>query len=294
MERDTKVIILALTLGLLLPAALTVVMAFLGVDVLDIIIQAILLFSMFPIMGAAIYMWATGKGTSLISGYNTSPRAVQEQYDSGKLSRFVGKFTFFSTILILLVLESMLIFNFGWPFWVLLAISAAIITVGIAYMNTGGRFLKENALDPKLLLTEEDKKSNRQMLYGLLAITGIITVVILIIVLLVAPAGGVTAELQDEGLHVDAPMVNEFIPYGDIDSAVLWEDLDTGRRVGGFGGTHIRSGNFQNEEFGRYKLASNNAVPLHIAVYHSGGVLAFNLETVVATQEMFDQLEARL
>ncbi len=278
----------------MVPTALTALLLASSVDIIDVVVHAILLFSMVPIIGLSAYMWATGKGASLIAGYNTSPRAVQEQYDSEKMARFVGKLVFFSMIPMLLALESIFILNYSWPFWVLLAASMAIIVAGIVYMNTGGRFLKEGAMDPKLLITEEDKKSNRQMTYGLLAITGIVTVVIVIILLLVAPAGSVTASLEEEDLKVEAPMVNDLILYEDIASIELRDDLDTGRRVGGFGGENVRSGNFQNEEYGRYVLASYNAVPLHIVVHHSGGVLAFNLETEESTRQMFDQLQAKL
>lgn len=294
MERDTKILLLAVGISLMVPTALTALLLASSVDIIDVVVHAILLFSMVPIIGLSAYMWATGKGASLIAGYNTSPRAVQEQYDSEKMARFVGKLVFFSMIPMLLALESIFILNYSWPFWVLLAASMAIIVVGIVYMNTGGRFLKEGAMDPKLLITEEDKKSNRQMTYGLLAITGIVTVVIVIILLLVAPAGSVTASLEEEGLKVEAPMVNDLILYEDIASIELRDDLDTGRRVGGFGGENVRSGNFQNEEYGRYVLASYNAVPLHIVVHHSGGVLAFNLETEESTRQMFDQLQAKL
>ena len=294
MERDTKILLLAVGISLMVPTALTALLLASSVDIIDVVVHAILLFSMVPIIGLSAYMWATGKGASLIAGYNTSPRAVQEQYDSEKMARFAGKLVFFSMIPMLLALESIFILNYSWPFWVLLAASMAIIVVGIVYMNTGGRFLKEGAMDPKLLITEEDKKSNRQMTYGLLAITGIVTVVIVIILLLVAPAGSVTASLEEEGLKVEAPMVNDLILYEDIASIELRDDLDTGRRVGGFGGENVRSGNFQNEEFGRYVLASYNAVPLHIVVHHSSGALAFNLETEESTRQMFDQLQAKL
>ena len=294
MEGDTKILLLAVGISLMVPTALTALLLASSVDIIDVVVHAILLFSMVPIIGLSAYMWATGKGASLIAGYNTSPRAVQEQYDSEKMARFVGKLVFFSMIPMLLALESIFILNYSWPFWVLLAASMAIIVAGIVYMNTGGRFLKEGAMDPKLLITEEDKKSNRQMTYGLLAITGIVTVVIVIILLLVAPAGSVTASLEEEDLKVEAPMVNDLILYEDIASIELRDDLDTGRRVGGFGGENVRSGNFQNEEYGRYVLASYNAVPLHIVVHHSGGVLAFNLETEESTRQMFDQLQAKL
>ena len=294
MERDTKMLTLAITAGLLTPTALIVLMAVMGSDAVDILFNGIVLFSMFPLIAISAYMWATGKGASLIAGYNTSSMAVQEQYDAEKLARATGKLVFFSMIPMLLAIESIFLLDDMWPFWVLFAISMAIIVIGIAYMNTGGRFLKEGAMDPKLLITEEDKESNRQMLYGLLAILGIITVVIVIILLLVAPGGSVTVELLDEGLHVDAPGVNELVRYEDIESVELRDDLNIGRRVGGFGGDNVQSGNFNNEEFGRYTLASYNDVLLHIVVYHSGEVMAFNLETVEATQAMYEQLRTRL
>ncbi len=290
MERDTKILIVALAVGFLMPTALIALMLAMGSDVIDVVFHGILLFSLLPILAMSAYMWATGRGASLVAGYNTSPKSVQDQYDTEKMVKFVGKLVFFSMIPMLLAMESIFFLNDMWPFWILFAISMAIIIIGVAYMNTGRRFLKEEAVDPKLLITDEERKSNRQMLYGLLAITGIVTVVIVIIVLLIAPGGSVDAELLDEGLNVDAPMVNELVRYEDIESVELRDDLETGRRVGGFGGDNVRSGNFRNDEFGRYILASYNDVPLHIVVYHSGKVLAFNLETVEATRAMYDQL----
>ncbi|HHT75539.1 MAG TPA: DUF3784 domain-containing protein [Methanomassiliicoccaceae archaeon] len=294
MDRDKRILILLIAAGLLIPAALTGLMILDGGDAIDITFQSILLFTLFPIIALSAYMWLTGKGAMFIAGYNTSPRHVREQYDTERLAKFVGKLVFFSVILMLLAMESIFLLTEAWPFWVLLSAGMAIIIGGIVYMNTGGRFLKEGATDPKLLRTEEDKKRERQTLYALLVLGAIITAVIVIVLVLVAPAGGVDASLQDDGLKVDAPMVNKLIPYDQIDSVELRDDLDIGRRVGGFGGTNIRSGNFNNDEFGRYVLASYNDVPLHIVVRHSGGILAFNLSTVEDTQAMFEDLKARL
>ena len=264
-----------------------------GGDAIDITFQSILLFTLFPIIALSAYMWLTGKGAMFIAGYNTSPRHVREQYDTERLAKFVGKLVFFSVILMLLAMESIFLLTEAWPFWVLLSAGMAIIIGGIVYMNTGGRFLKEGATDPKLLRTEEDKKRERQTLYALLVLGAIITAVIVIVLVLVAPAGGWTPPpgRWPQGRCPDGEQAHT---VRSIDSVELRDDLDIGRRVGGFGGTNIRSGNFNNDEFGRYVLASYNDVPLHIVVRHSGGILAFNLSTVEDTQAMFEDLKARL
>ncbi|NLI74311.1 MAG: DUF3784 domain-containing protein [Euryarchaeota archaeon] len=290
MDRDVKAIVSAVIIGLLAPIVIIALLVANETDIIDIVVQGILLFSILPIIALSAYMWITGKGASLIAGYNTSPKAVRDQYDSEKLAKFIGKLLFFSMIPMIVAIETIFFLEGMWIFWILLAVSMAILIIGMIYMNTGGRFLKEGAIDPKLLITEDDKKDNRRILYAVLGISIIITAIVVIIIFFIAPSGNLTAELQDDSLQVKASMVNELIAYDDITNVEYRDKFDTGRRIAGFGGTNINSGKFKNAEFGTYTLASHNKVSAHIIVYHSNNILAFNLDTVEDTLSFYDQL----
>ncbi len=88
--------------------------------------------------------------------------------------------------------------------------------------------------------------------------------------------------------------MNELIPYEDVTAIDLRDSFDDGRRVGGFGGTEVSSGHFENEEFGRYVLARYNSVDSCIVVHHSGEVLVFNLDTTERTIHLYDEMRSRL
>lgn len=266
-----------------------------GGDPIDLMIQAIFLFSLVPVIVMSAYMWATGRGAMLLAGYNTSPKAVRDLYDSKALTRFIGMSMTVSMILMLIALESIFLFDGMLPFWVLFIVSLVVLFAGLIYANTGSRFLKEGVTpqDVKGTAAEEIRKNKgRNTKITILSIVSV--AVVLIGVFFFIGSGSVNATLTDDILKVEAPMVGESIQVDDI-SNVEWRDsFDNGRRVGGFGGTDISSGNFQNDEFGRYTLASYNSVPGHIVVHYSGGVLVFNLDSEEKTVQMFNDLQERL
>ena len=85
------------------------------------------------------------KVTWLISGYNTSSKKDKEKYDLEKLCRLMGNFTFgLSFILFILATVSMIL-----PkqediiIMVGLIILAVYSVVGLFYLNTGNRVLKD-------------------------------------------------------------------------------------------------------------------------------------------------------
>lgn len=85
------------------------------------------------------------KVTWLISGYNTSSKKNKEKYDLEKLCRLMGNFTFgLSFILFIMASVSMilpkqedLIITIGF------IVLAGYSVVGLFYLNTGNRVLKD-------------------------------------------------------------------------------------------------------------------------------------------------------
>lgn len=290
MERSTKILLLAVAASLAVPAGAVMLMAASSADPYDILFQALLLFTMVPLIAMGAYMWATGRGAMLIAGYNTSPRAVRERYDAPAMARCVGKLMVIALLVMLGAMESIFLLEDMVLFGVLIVASLGILVAGIYYMNTGGRFVREDAAPLEPAVVAKDRK--RTVVIALVALAA--TAAILIAVFALIGPGEVNASLEEDRLAVTAPFVDREVLLDDVSSAELREGFDAGRRVGGYEGSEVHSGAFRNDELGRYELAAYKAVEAHIVVHHSGGVLVFNLGTEEGTRAMFDALQQRL
>lgn len=289
-DRNIKILSLVVILSIAAPLALIAALFSGGLGSTSLLTQALILMIVLPILILSIYMWATGKGAMLVAGYNTSPKAVRDLYDSKAMTRFVGMVVTIFLVIMLIGLELLFLDISETLSLVVLAASVVFLIASLVYMNTGGRFLKEGADPSKVVITDKERKRNRNIA---LAALGVIAV-ILVAVFLLTGSGSVSASLEDDALQVSAPFVDERVPYADVTSVELRDSFDNGRRVGGFGGTEISSGNFQNDEFGRYTLARYNDVQSCIIVRHAGGVLVFNLDTGEATSRVYEDLRTRL
>jgi len=256
---------LAIAAAAIIPTAVVLALLSGPINEVDVFLQAIFLFTMVPIITMGAYMWATGKGAMLIAGYNTSPKSVRDTYNAEELAKFTGKLVTISVAVLLLAMESIFLLDSMVLFGVLLGASLAILIFGIYYMNTRDRFRRTDV--PAPIVTKEDKKRSKLIIIASVTLTA----VVLIAVFALMGMGSVGAMLEEGGLHVTAPLVDDIIPYDKITSVELRDHLETGHRVGGFGGSEVQSGNFENDEFGRYILASYNSVPSHIIVHHEGG-----------------------
>ncbi|HAM62365.1 MAG: hypothetical protein A2Y20_10030 [Firmicutes bacterium GWF2_51_9] len=89
------------------------------------------------------------KVTWLISGYNTSSKKEKEKYNLVKLCRMMGNFTFgLSLILFIMATVSMILPKQEDIVLTVGFIALAVYSVvGIAYLNTGKRVLKDEGLN---------------------------------------------------------------------------------------------------------------------------------------------------
>ncbi len=184
----------------------------------------------------------------------------------------------------------------------ILAPTALFVTVIASGVNLGDAFLygigAYTALPLLILLVYMwiSRSAPRKMrVYTIIAIpviTGALVVACAIGSLVVLGSGSVSANLDDKGLGVSAPFVDEEISYQDIDSVELRNDVDYGSRRAGYAGKNLLSGNFRNDEFGNYKLAVHRSTDECIVVHHDGGILVFNLESSDDTKRFYDDLSS--
>lgn len=126
----------------------------------------------------------------------------------------------------------------------------------------------------------------------------IVTVVILLLVAAVFLYGntkGVRAELTGSELHVSGPMFQEAVPYGWIMEISLRENVAYGSRTWGADFVSVKTGNFQNTEFGAYRCAVYAGTKCCIVVKTAEEkTLVFNLKTDEETRAFFAQLQSAL
>ncbi|MDR3074881.1 MAG: DUF3784 domain-containing protein [Candidatus Methanoplasma sp.] len=290
MENDRKLIAALMSASFVIPAAVAAAALITDTFSSKTLFVVLMMFVMLPLAAAGAYMWATGKGQWAISGYNTMPKSRQEYYDAERMSRDVGKLVLATSLVLLAGLCSI----FYLPHPTIVLILTVSFTVGIcsvyAMRHHGGAYLKDPAKSPPPMTGEERK--NLKIIAGISAVT---VAVVLVVVFFFIGSGNVNVYLDDEKLSVDAPMVDTRVYYDDIVSVVIRDDVDLGMRIGGFGGTRVLSGNFNNDEFGDYTLASYKSVRTHIVLEpNDGKILVFNQESVDETVSLFEDLRDRL
>lgn len=139
--------------------------------------------------------------------------------------------------------------------------------------------------------TEEASRSNRKRKWIIAGVAIASVVVVVAAVALLLSAGYVDVSMDEEGVDVDAFMAHESIPYDDIARVDLVEDMDYGTRVGGYAGSDFLSGNFRNDDLGRYTLAVHKSTDLCIVVHRtSGSAVVFNLADEDSTRSFYETL----
>ena len=89
-------------------------------------------------LALSIY-FLTGRGSSLLAGYNTMSKDEKEKYDTEALCKFIGKIT---------LIISLLTFALGvegivrWFIWVYIAAIVFLCVFATVYSKTGNRFRK--------------------------------------------------------------------------------------------------------------------------------------------------------
>jgi hypothetical protein len=237
--------------------------------------------------GLPIFMGHAG----LLAGFNTMDPKERNKYDIEKICRFFGIGMFviamatFYTALILMMMgnESLLILAI-----ILLPVAGVIALI----IPLNGKRFKRNVTVWEGSVAEDQGKKR----YTKWAVIGslIVTVVIVIGVVLLIGSGKVSASMDDDTLHVNAPMMNRSINYEDIVSVELRYEFDrTGNT--GFNGFNMVSGKANHSEFGSYTQALYRNVDAFIIVKPADDkVLVFNLDTVDKTVIFYNELQGKI
>lgn len=283
MDKDTRLYASLLVVSTILPLISLLLNKCQLTSGFSIWIGVIMVLIFVPLILMGVYMAVTGKGQSLISGYNMMSKDQRSLFKGQELAKAVGWVVLIICVPILIGMIAMFFFTDYITMFISIVLGLILVVLMLIYMNTGGRYLKDPNVKPRSSLSKRSK-------IGICVVVAIITIVSICGIYMLTQYGSVNASLNDESLHVDAPMLDENIAYTDIDYVELTEDLDLGYRASGFAGAHVLSGLFHNDLYGDYHLGVYKSVDIYIVVHHGGNVLVFNCDSAEDTAVFYAEL----
>jgi len=100
-------------------------------------------------------------------------------------------------------------------------------------------------------------------------------------------------ELRVADFRVRGMMVDILIPYNDVKSIELRNEIAWGLRTFGADFGRYVGGTFNNKEFGSYKISLQCNIKKLIVVRHLQGTLVFNQDSEEATIMMYESIKKR-
>lgn len=125
-------------------------------------------------------------------------------------------------------------------------------------------------------------------------IAGIVSALLLGAAVLIF-TGKIALHFEDTSFRISATYWSDLeVDYSEIDSVSYREALDTGERVNGLGSLRLLSGNFQNEEFGRYTLYAYTGADAYVVLEIGEKTLVIGMKSSEETREIYRSLSERL
>lgn len=225
-------------------------------------------------------LFLMGKGSFLIAGYNTSGKAEKAKYDEKKICRYAGL-----AMLMVGIGQFILLWNKNlmWLSTILDLIAVVVAIVGVNFLS------KKKAVDvDETMIKQESDQGAKVVKIGSL----IFTLIILAGIGGLLFAGDVSVNVGKDSVKVSAFMATgSTVEYADVEEVYLSDNVHYGSRVGGFGGIKISSGNFENDEYGRYKLyAYNENDTLIVLKTNEDKYIVFNQPSQKETVKVYESI----
>ena len=223
-----------------------------------------------------------GKGSFLIAGYNTSSKKVKARYDEKKICLFVG-----IAMLIIALGQFVVYFNED-----LRGIDLIFLFAGVGVAIVGTNFFsKKKIIDLPVEEDIQNDKANKRVITASM----IFSLVILVFVGIELFIGEVKVDLMAKNIEIQATQVEgSTIKYQDIQNVYMDNDIDVGKRTWGLGNIKLSAGNFENDEFGEYKLYVYNECSDYIVIETSKKYYVFNSNNTDNTKKLYQRLLERV
>lgn len=175
----------------------------------------------------------------------------------------------------------------GWAMPVLIVAILPAVVLPILY---SWRFRKKQLAEGTLSEEEMSPQRKKSMLISL-AFTG----ATLLLVIIIMFTGSISAEAAEDALKLEGSFGYSLtLPYDEIDSLELREEVVSGSRVSGVGSGKLLLGTFQNAEFGLYTRYTYTGSDCCVVIFSEGKTLVVALETGEETRTLYDTLLERI
>ena len=145
------------------------------------------------------------------------------------------------------------------------------------------------------IMTMEEKAATSRRKKVIICSTVAIGCVICAIIAFSMLTGSVNVTLTDSEVDVEASFTSDFsIEYTDITYIELRDDLDYGKRIIGTANSKVLTGTFNNDEFGKYKLAVNKSVSGCVVIHTDKETYVVNCDSDESTIGMYNELLTKI
>lgn len=131
----------------------------------------------------------------------------------------------------------------------------------------------------------------------IMAITVIFLIIVLVVVLVMS-AATFDVQIAEEGVAIEVPLYESYIPVEEIERAELTQTSLEGTRTNGYGGQDKAYGYFTLEEYGLVKLYIYPDNPHHIDLLLNSDEnprwIIFNEPTVEETEALYEEIQREL
>lgn len=233
-----------------------------------------------------------GKGSFLISGYNTASQEEKDRYDEKKLLQVMGYcmgICCLGILFMILFLEknSRLVTGIFIVIVLLDIIMTIILTNTICRKSSG----KTEKRDCDLKADNAGERLNRKIVKIVCGFAILISIVILFIL----TTGNVDVELGEDQLNIVCSYwPDQSIDYNRIEDVSYSEDWNPGSRIGGFGSFRLNLGRFENSQEGRYHLYAYTGCSSFIIIETDQGVVAVNNKDEASTRALYEEIRKKL
>lgn len=226
----------------------------------------------------------TGKGGFLIAGYNTSSEAERSRFNEKRLCRIMGGGM--AVITLFMAADAFTGGGFsstlGRWFGVLIL---AVVVVMIVLANT---ICKIKNPPRAVIINEESNRKWKRFSY-------IFTGIILLLVAVMLFTGSVKTTFEKEVLRIQVTYwPGTEIPYSKIKSASIAEDIHKGSRNNGLGSFQLSAGNWQNKDFGKYRLYAYANCKTYVVLDVDGETVVLNGKDEKATEQLLDEIRQHI
>lgn len=228
------------------------------------------------IFGILSVLLMSGRGSSLIAGYNTASAKERARYRGKRLCRVIGGGM--AVITLLLAFTAFFRGNIPQLFYQLIPV---VLLLAIAVM-----FILVNTICKSDVVSADEIPEEKAMKY-----VWLFPVVILAFCAVFFLTGKVEIVIEDEMLRIEASYWGDMDIYlSGIQEISYLDNLDIGKRTSGVGSVRLQEGHFKNEEYGSYTLYSYTGCESYVILETGTGIVVVNQKTAEETRKLYEQI----